>query len=233
MGRLLNLAIFDLDNTLLGGDSDNLWGQFLIARGVVDGQTYERENERFYQDYLAGILDPYAFLRFALRPLAENDPADLSAWREQFMHEYIQPIILPAARQLLALHRGRGDALLIITATNRFITAPIAEALGVEELLATEPAMRDGRFTGDVVGRPCFQAGKVEKLQAWLCEQLRSFQCKWFYSDSVNDVPLLGQVERPVAVDPDARLAATARERGWPVVSLRRETGEAVFARVG
>lgn len=217
---ILGLAIFDLDNTLLGGDSDYLWTQFLVERGLVD-KAYERENRRFYQRYQAGTLDIHAFLRFQLRPLAERDPSDLYAWREEFLTQKIQPIILPAARELLQKHRTQGDTLLIATSTNRFITEPIAGALGVENLLATEPEMADGRYTGRVSGIPCFREGKVQRLEQWLRERAMSLDDSGFYSDSHNDIPLLERVTRPVAVDPDAELARHAKDQGWPIISLR------------
>ena len=217
----MSLAIFDLDNTLLGGDSDYLWGRFLIEQGLVDGEVYERENQRFYDQYRAGTLDIYEFLAFMLRPLAETPLAELLGWRAQFMAEKIQPILLPKATALLDRHRAAGDTLLIITATNRFITEPIAEQLGVPHLLATEPEFADGRYTGRSFGIPCFQQGKVERLQEWLAETGHDLAESWFYSDSHNDLPLLDQVTYPVAVDPDAILAEYARERGWPILSLR------------
>ncbi|HPF58258.1 MAG TPA: HAD family hydrolase [Candidatus Competibacteraceae bacterium] len=215
------LAIFDLDNTLLGGDSDYLWGQFLIEQGLVDGAHYERENQRFYDEYRAGTLDIHAFLAFMLQPLAEHPLAELLAWRARFLEEKIQPILLPKADELLNRHRVAGDTLLIITATNRFITAPIAERLGVSHLLASEPEYVDGRYTGRSTGVPCFQHGKVERLNAWLTETGGNLARSWFYSDSHNDLPLLGRVTYPVAVDPDATLANHAKERGWPIISLR------------
>lgn len=217
----MSLAIFDLDNTLLGGDSDYLWGRFLIEQGLVDGEVYERENQRFYDQYRAGTLDIYEFLAFMLRPLAETPLAELLGWRAQFMAEKIQPILLPKATALLDRHRAAGDTLLIITATNRFITEPIAEQLGVPHLLATEPEFADGRYTGRSFGIPCFQQGKVERLQEWLAETGHDLAESWFYSDSHNDLPLLDQVTYPVAVDPDATLAEHAQERGWPIISLR------------
>lgn len=217
----MSLAIFDLDNTLLGGDSDYLWGRFLIEQGLVDGEVYERENQRFYDQYRAGTLDIYEFLAFMLRPLAETPLAELLGWRARFMAEKIQPILLPKATELLDRHRAAGDTLLIITATNRFITEPIAERLGVPHLLATEPEFADGRYTGRSFGIPCFQQGKVERLQEWLAETGHDLAESWFYSDSHNDLPLLAQVTYPVAVDPDATLAEHAQERGWPIISLR------------
>lgn len=217
----MTLAIFDLDNTLLGGDSDYLWGRFLVERGLVDGEAYERENQRFYDEYRAGTLDIHEFLTFALRPLAEHPLAELLVWRERFLEEKIQPILLPKAVELLERHRIDGDLLLIVTATNRFITAPIAERLGVSQLLATEPEFADGRYTGRPAGIPCFQHGKVERLDQWLEETGHDLADSWFYSDSHNDLPLFGRVTHPVAVDPDITLAQHARERGWPIISLR------------
>lgn len=217
----MSLAIFDLDNTLLGGDSDYLWGQFLVEQGLVDGEHYECENQQFYQAYEAGTLDIYAYQAFMLRPLAGRPQAELRAWRERFMAEKIQPILLPKAEELLNQHRAAGDILLIITATNRFITAPIAERLGVSHLLATEPEMVDDRYTGRTVGIPCFQQGKVERLNRWLTDQGVNLADSWFYSDSHNDLPLLNQVTHPVAVDPDPTLARHAQQQGWPIISLR------------
>ena len=217
----MSLAIFDLDNTLLGGDSDYLWGRFLVEHGIVDAAHYERENQRFYDEYKSGQLDIHEFLRFSLRPLAEHDMVTLQDWHRQFMAEKIMPIILPKARELLAKHRAAGDFLLIITATNRFVTGPIAEELGVDEMLATEPAMAHGRYTGEVSGTPCFQQGKVTRLRDWLAQTGRHLENSWFYSDSHNDLPLLEQVSHPVAVDADETLAEHARLKGWPVISLR------------
>ncbi len=215
------LAIFDLDNTLLAGDSDYLWGVFLAEQGAVDGVHYERENERFYREYQEGRLDIYEFLRFSLRPLRENDPDKLRSWRSTFLERKIEPIILPRAGDLLERHRRRGDTLLIITATNAFVTAPIARRLGVEHLLATEPEMLDGLYTGEVAGTPCFQEGKVERLHSWLAQRRESLTGSWFYSDSHNDIPLLEKVDNPVTVDPDDKLHRHAAEQGWPVISLQ------------
>ena len=217
----MTLAIFDLDNTLLGGDSDYLWGQFLVEQGLVDGEAYERENQRFYDDYEAGTLDIHEYQAFMLRPLTEYPLTEMLAWREQFIAEKIQPILLPRAVDLLERHRTAGDTLLIVTATNRFITAPIAERFDVPHLLATEPEFTEGRFTGRLIGIPCFQHGKVERLDQWLAETGHDLAESWFYSDSHNDLPLLGRVTYPVAVDPDATLAQHARECGWPIISLR------------
>ncbi|KRT54273.1 histidinol-phosphatase [endosymbiont of Ridgeia piscesae] len=215
------LALFDLDNTLLLGDSDYLWGRFLVEQGIVDGDYYEQENERFYKEYKEGRLDIFEFLRFSLRPLREHAPEQLQAWREEFLTQKIDPIISDAAQALLQRHRKAGDELLIITATNSFVTRPIAERFGVQQLIATEPEQIDGHYTGEVAGEPCFQAGKVRRLQQWMADHQLDLRDSWFYSDSHNDLPLLEQVDHPVAVDPDPSLAETARQRGWPVISLR------------
>lgn len=215
------LAIFDLDHTLLAGDSDHAWGQFLIARGAVTRDEYERENERYYAQYLAGELDIYEFLAFALRPLAQHDRATLDAWHEEFMRTHIAPMMRPQAFEWIAHHRTRGDTLVIITATNRFITAPIAAAFGIEHLLATDPEERAGRFTGRVSGTPCFREGKITRLNAWLAQRAETLVDSWFYSDSHNDLPLLCAVTHPVAVSPDPILAAHAERHGWKVVLPR------------
>ncbi len=220
----MSLAIFDLDNTLLGDDSDYLWGQFLVQQGLVDGEFYTRENQRFYNDYQTGELDILEFLAFSLKPLSEHPREKLDALHRQFMQEVITPVMLPAAHLLLEKHRAQGDILLIITATNHFITSPIATALGVENLLATEPEIIDGRYTGRVSGTPCFQAGKVERLKTWLRDNQQNLANSWFYSDSHNDLPLLEQVTHPVAVDPDETLADHASAKGWPVITLRGES---------
>lgn len=218
----MSLAIFDLDNTLLNGDSDHLWGVFLAEQGIVDGDWYERENNRFYQEYKEGRLDIFEFLRFSLKPLSEHPPAQLQQWHQAFMREKIEPIMLPAARALVDKHRAAGDTLMIITATNAFVTAPIATAFGIDNLIATEPEVVDGRYTGNVAGTPCFQEGKVIRLQQWLEQHQQSLAGSSFYSDSHNDLPLLGQVERPVAVDPDEILEKHATTHGWPIISLRQ-----------
>lgn len=217
----MRLAIFDLDNTLIGGDSDYLWGRFLVEQGIVDADHYERENQRFYDEYKAGSLDILEFLRFSLKPLAEHDLKTLQGWHRQFMQEKIEPIMLPKAQELLQKHRDQGDFLLIITATNHFVTAPIAERLGVDDMLATEPQRVEGRYTGEVEGIPCFQQGKVERLEQWLAHTGHNLADSWFYSDSHNDLPLLERVSHPVAVDADDILTEHARLKGWPQLSLR------------
>ena len=221
----MRLALFDLDNTLLSGDSDYEWGQFLVDHGVLERERYEAQNRTYYEQYLAGALDIHEYLAFALGPLAAHAPEALARWRAEFMRLRIAPMITPAARALVEAHRAAGELCAIITATNSFVTSPIAEAFGVQHLIATEPEMRDGRFTGRVAGTPCFREGKLVRLNEWLGRlgrRLAEFQESVFYSDSHNDLPLLERVTRPVAVDPDEALAAAARQRGWPVISLRQ-----------
>jgi len=217
----LSLAIFDLDNTLLADDSDYLWGRFLVKLGVVDADWYESENQRFYDEYKTGQLDIFEFLAFSLAPLAEHDMPTLQAWRAQFMDEVISPLILPKAKQLLDKHRDKGDTLLIITATNRFVTEPIATAYSIDNLLATDPEIINGQYTGKVAGTPCFQEGKVERLHEWLQSNEHDLDGSYFYSDSRNDLPLLKLVSHPVAVDADDTLSAHAKQAGWQQISLR------------
>lgn len=215
------LAIFDLDNTLIGGDSDHGWGEFLVSHGQVDGDSYRAMNEKFYQDYQLGRLDIREYLAFALQPLAHLPRAELDALHRTFMTEVVEPLWLPRAVALVEHHRARGDRLLVITSTNRFVVEPICLRLGIAELLATELVERDGRFTGEVEGIPTFREGKVTRLREWLEDSGETLQGSYFYSDSTNDLPLLEVVDHPVAVDPDDRLAAVAADRGWPIISLR------------
>lgn len=217
----MSLAIFDLDNTLLSTDSDHAWGEFLLEQGAVDPVEYRQANERFMADYNAGTLDINAFLAVALKPLADNTPEQLNAWHQQFMASKIEQHILPKAEELIARHRARDDTLLIITATNRFITGPIAERLGIDHLIAVEPEIVDGHYTGKVSGVPSYREGKVTRLQAWLEDQEITLDGAWFYSDSHNDIPLLEKVDNPVAVDPDDTLRDVAEERHWRIMSLR------------
>lgn len=217
----MRLALFDLDNTLLAGDSDHSWGEFLCQRGLVDAVAYQARNDAFYADYCAGKLDVVAYQNFSQAILGRTEMAQLAQWHAEFMREVIEPIILAKGEALLAQHREAGDKLVIITATNRFVTAPIAARLGVDTLLATECGMQDGRYTGQITGVPCYQGGKVVRLGEWLQETGYSLDDSYFYSDSRNDLPLLEQVAHPVAVDPDDTLRAIAGERGWPVLSLR------------
>ena len=218
---MTNLAIFDLDHTLLDGDSDYLWGQFLVEQGRVDGESYERQNRVFYEQYHAGTLDIDAFASFSLAPLAAHETQELYALRQRFVREKIEPRVAPGAPALLRHHREQGDTLLITTATNRFITEPIAALLGVPHLLATDPEMIDGRYTGRITGHANFREGKVLRLREWLEHQRLQYGRSTCYSDSHNDLPLLGFADTAVAVDPDPTLRAEAQRRGWAVISLR------------
>ncbi len=222
----MNLAIFDLDNTLIAGDSDYLWGQFLVDKKLVDGKVYERENQRFYDEYKAGTLDILEFLQFSLAPLSQHSINELNTLHKEFMQTRIDSIWLPKAEALLEKHRKNNDYLVIITATNHFVTAPIAKKLGVDDIIATMPEKIDNHYTGKVSGTPCFQEGKVTRLQQWLeqkKQEQREFnlQESYFYSDSFNDLPLLQKVGHPVAVDPDDKLRNYAQQQDWPVISLR------------
>ncbi len=215
------LALFDLDNTLLESDSDYAWAQFLIEEGVLHPDEYHAKNQWFYERYKDGTLDIHEFLDFQLAPIAGVPRAQLDAWHAEFMQRKIRPMIFPKAAELIASH---ADALTaIVTATNRFITAPIAAELGVPNLLATDIEEVEGLFTGKARGTPTFREGKIQRVTEWLAERgtrLADYE-SWFYSDSLNDLPLLQRVTHPVAVDPDATLRAHALEQGWPIISLR------------
>ncbi|HZP91437.1 MAG TPA: HAD family hydrolase [Burkholderiales bacterium] len=218
----MRLALFDLDNTLLAGDSDFEWAQFLIEKGVLDREVYEARNQQFFEAYKAGSLDIHAFLDFQLKPLSRHPRAQLDAWHAEFMEEKIRPIITQKARDLVASHSG--DARAVVTATNSFVTRPIAREFGIEHLIATEPEEVDGEFTGRVRGAPAFREGKVARLKSWLAEHgvdWNGLTETWFYSDSLNDLPLLSIVSHPVAVDPDETLKEHAFANDWLVISLR------------
>ena len=217
----MRLALFDLDNTLLAGDSDHAWGEFLCRHGIVDSTDYKARNDAFYQDYLAGKLDVLAYQNFCQELLGRNEMAQLDEWHRQFMAEFIEPIVLAKGEALVRQHHEAGDQVVIITATNRFITGPIAARLGVDTLLATECEMQDGRYTGRLTDTPCFQEGKVTRIERWLKETGHSLEGAYFYSDSRNDLPLLERVTHPVAVDPDPTLREIAEQRGWGIISLR------------
>ena len=220
------LTLFDLDNTLIAGDSDYGWAQFLIEAGVLDAEAYERRNAGFFADYKAGTLDIHAFLEFQLRPLKEHDPTQLLAWRERFVAEKIVPMLLPEAKTVVDQRLAAGDLVAVVTATNSFITLPIAGLYGIPHLVATEPETIDGRFTGRTDGEPCFRDGKLSRVKSWLAAMdldLADFTESWFYSDSHNDLPLLSSVTHPVAVDPDPLLLEHASAHGWPVMTWRRD----------
>lgn len=220
----MQLALFDLDNTLLAGDSDYQWGQFLMEEGLLEHELHQAKNLQFYEDYKAGELDIYAFLEFQLKPLSEHKRAELDKLHERYMQRKILPMMTDKAKALVEKHKANGDVMLIITATNSFVTNPIAKAFGIDDLIGTTPEEVDGEFTGRVTGTPSFQQGKVTRLHEWLAERgqsLSDFETTWFYSDSHNDLPLMKLVDKPVAVDPDPVLKAYAEEQGWPVISLR------------
>jgi HAD superfamily hydrolase (TIGR01490 family) len=222
----MELALFDLDNTLLSGDSDYEWAQFLIGKGAVDAEIQEAKNKTFYEHYKAGTLDINEFLAFQLAPLARHDRAELDAWHAEYVASRIRPLIGTPAQQLVARHLDAGHLCAIVTATNSFVTGPIAREFGIPHLIGTIPAVDvpSGRFTGTPTGIPSFQAGKITRVEAWL-ESLGlwwgSFARTWFYSDSHNDLPLLEKVSHPVAVDPDPTLRARAERDGWTVLTLR------------
>lgn len=215
------LAIFDLDNTLIAGDSDHGWGQFLIEQGKVDAALYEEKNDYYFQQYQSGQLDILEYLEFSLLPLTQLPMAELISLRSQFVTDKILPIIPQKSRDLLKKHKDQGDFLLIITATNLFVTEPIAKELAVDDIIATEPELVDGQYTGKVFGIPSFQDGKVKRLTAWLSRNGLSLEGSYFYSDSHNDLPLLKQVDYPVAVDADETLTEYAKQQSWPIISLR------------
>ncbi len=215
------LAIFDLDNTLIAGDSDHSWGEFLINKGLVEAEYYQQQNDGFYQAYQAGTLNITEYLHFALEPLTRLPIDKLNDLHNEFMDTYIEPLMLPKACALLHKHKRQGDYLLIITATNAFITRPIAKRLCVDDILATEPETKNNRFTGRFLGIPCFQEGKVANLEAWLKNNQQSLEGSYFYSDSINDLPLLERVTFPVAVNADEKLTKIAESSNWPQLDLR------------
>jgi len=220
----LHLVLFDLDNTLLAGDSDFEWAQFLIEQGVLDREVYEARNLEFYEQYKAGTLDIHEFLDFQLKPLSRHPRSQLDAWHTEFMRDKILPIITAKARVLVDEALQVADLVAIITATNSFVTLPIARELGVSHLIATEPERLAGEFTGQVSGTPCFREGKITRLDGFLQAQgvgWSEVDTSRFYSDSHNDLPLLQRVSDPIAVDPDPTLKAYAEKHGWPIISLR------------
>ena len=215
----MSLAIFDLDKTLIGGDSDYLWGEFLCEISVIkDVSSYQKKNEYYFKQYDLGCLDIAAYLEFCLEPLSRYSFSELDAYHKEFMHQKIEPILLEKAQRVVDLHRSRGDTLLVITATNSFITWPIVKRYGIENLLATEPEIKDGRFTGKVSGIPCYKDGKIDNLMPWLKEHQESLTDSTFYSDSNNDLPLLRLVDRPVAVNADSILKEAAYQNDWEIL---------------
>ena len=220
----MRLALFDLDNTLLKGDSDFEWAQFLMEKGVLDREVFEARNNQFYEDYKSGTLDIREFLAFQLKPLSRHPRGQLDLWHAEFMEAKVRPMMLESAFRLIERHRE--DLCAIVTATNSFVTGPIAAAFGIAHLLATEPEILGGEFTGNPLGIPCFREGKVIRLKDWLesrGQKLSDFESSWFYSDSLNDLPLLQEVSHPVAVDPDPTLKDHAERMGWQIISLRKD----------
>lgn len=217
----MQTALFDLDNTLLAGDSDHLWGEYLCTLGVVDADSFRARNDQFYADYQRGQLDINAYHHFCLEPLTQHPANTLHAWRRTFVEEWIRPRILPRGLEQLRQHQSAGDRTLIVTATNDFVTAPIAELIGVDELIATRVAKENGNYTRRIDGTASFQHGKVERYQDWQAQQPAPPSRACFYSDSLNDLPLLEYVDEPVAVDPDERLREIAQKNGWKIISFR------------
>ena len=221
----MNLVIFDLDNTLLDGDSDYNWSLFLIKQGILDQKSYEQRNEQFYKDYQSGSLDIDAYAEFQFKPLKENPRSELDQLRSKYIAEVVSPMISSKAKNLVEKHRSLGDMLLIITATNSYITKPIANLFGIEDLIGTDLEEIDGQFTGKILGQASFQEGKIIRLNAWLEDRnlkLNEFEQTFFYSDSKNDLPLLKLVSNPVAVNPDNILEEEAKKNNWPIMSLRK-----------
>ena len=216
------LALFDLDNTLIAGDSDHSWGQFLVENGYVDATHYRRNNDKYYRDYVAGTLDNDAYLKFSLAPLAEMPMQQLADMHAVFMDQYIIPMHLPKADELLQKHRAQNDRIVVITSTNRFVVEPICHALGLTEILATELVIKNGRYSGDVDGVATFREGKVTRLTAWLKQHRETLEGSYFYTDSINDLALLECVDQPIVVDPDPELLSEAKKRNWQVISLRQ-----------
>jgi len=218
----MSLAIFDLDNTLIGGDSDYLWGEFLCDEGIItDRESFQKMNDYFYQQYEIGELDIYAWAEFSFKVLTEHSLDELNELRQQFVDTKIKPIFLEKAQSCINHHKVKGDTVLVITASNTFITKPIVEMYGIEHLLATKPEFKSGRFTGKVSGIPCFQSGKIDNLMPWLEQNNESLFGSYFYSDSHNDLPLLELVDNPIVVNSDKFLTSTANENGWQVFDWR------------
>ena len=217
----MTLAIFDLDNTLLDGDSDYLWGEFMVENRIVDEQEYRQRNQVYYEDYQRGDLDNDSYLEFSLEPLTHYSIEELYRWRGDYIENWIKPIITPGAQGLLDKHRDRNHELLIISATNLFITEPIAELLEVPTILSTEPEIVGNRYTGRYLGTPTYREGKVTVLREWLASSDHDLDGSYFYSDSINDLALLEQVDNPVAVHPDDELEKIAKDRSWKIIDLK------------
>jgi len=216
----MTLALFDLDNTLLSDDSDYQWGQFMVSKGLVDSEEYAKRNEAFYQDYQNGTLDINEYCAFSFSSLACRSMEELAVLHDEFMRDYIAPKMSSKSKALIAQHQAMGHTLMVITATNSFVTRPIVTAFGIDNLIAIEPKIENGRYTTEINGVPSFKEGKVIRLDAWLAENGETLEDSYFYSDSHNDLPLLERVTHAIAVDPDPKLEAVARERKWDIISL-------------
>jgi len=217
----MTLAIFDLDNTLIAGDSDHLWGEYMIANGIVDESAFRQRNDLFYEDYKCGQLDNDVYLKFALEPLTHYSIEELYRWRQDFVETWIKPIIAPGAADILEKHRSQQHQLLIVSATHLFITQPIAAVLGVPTVLSTEPEIVDKRYTGRFLGTATYKEGKVTALQEWLLKSGHNLEGSYFYSDSITDITLLERVDNPIAVNPEDKLKSIATQRDWQILDLR------------
>lgn len=215
------LALFDLDRTLLDGDSDFEWGQFLVNKKLVDEKEYAEANNYFYEEYKRGTLDIVEYSAFSFKPLSIISRSELSELHNEFMQAVIIPMIRSQSQKTIDSHHDKGDTSIIITATNSFITQPIADYFGIQHLIATEPKITNGNYTTEIEGAPCFQEGKVTRLNEWMKTNNQNLKGSYFYSDSINDLPLLEVVDTPIVVDPDEKLRNTAKERGWPIISLK------------
>jgi len=216
----MTLAIFDLDHTLINGDSDHLWGEYMVENGIVDEQAFRQRNDLFYLDYQRGTLDNDAYLEFALEPLTHHSIEKLHAWRADYVDKWIKPLIAPGAADLLDDHRARNHDLLMISATHLFVSGPIGDLLGIPTILATEPEIINNRYTGRFLGTPTYQEGKVTVLREWLVDSHHDLTGSFFYSDSLNDLALLEQVDNPITVNPDDDLKAIAEARNWKIIDL-------------
>ncbi len=214
----MTLALFDLDNTLINGDSDHSWGIYLGEIGVLDAREQQQKQDEFYAQYQSGSLDIMEFLQFQLSPLAQHPLEQLLKWRDDYINQVVKPMLDTGKPELVEKHRKLGHELLIITATSDFITRPIADMLNVKTLIATTAEVKDGNYTGGVSGTPCYQGGKVTRLNDWMAANNKNLDNSWFYSDSYNDLPLLELCAHPIAVTPDQRLRQHAEQSNWPII---------------
>ncbi len=216
----MTLAIFDLDHTLINDDSDYLWGKYLVEHHIVDAEYYKKKNEQFYEDYQAGTLDIERYLEFSLKPLSEHTMPQLHTWRDDYINTIIKPIIAKKTPQLIQKHHNAGHTLIIVSATNRFVTEPIAQLLNIPNLLSTKPEIKNNQYTGKYTGIPTFKEGKIKALNEWMTNNNHNLAGSYFYSDSINDLPLLEQVTHPIVVNPDKRLKAISLKNNWLEINL-------------